>query len=105
MWFRRRPRVCPLQFEGAAVRTALPLKPGGQLSPHHRPVVRQLLEPGFAYRVLSTPFEFNVAPPCLTLELTESSLLDLRPHDFVHEALRQSGVPLATEPSRHRTAS
>jgi diguanylate cyclase (GGDEF)-like protein len=58
---------------------------------------RQLLEPGFAYRVLSTLFEFNVAPSCLTLELTESSLIELRSSGSVLERLRQSGVRVAMD--------
>ncbi|MFM7064040.1 MAG: putative bifunctional diguanylate cyclase/phosphodiesterase [Actinomycetes bacterium] len=58
---------------------------------------RQLLEPGFAYRVLSTLFEFNVPPPCLTLELTESSLIELRSSGSVLERLRQSGVRVAMD--------
>jgi EAL domain-containing protein (putative c-di-GMP-specific phosphodiesterase class I) len=58
---------------------------------------RQLLEPGFAYRVLSTLFEFNVSPSCLTLELTESSLIELRSSGSVLERLRQSGVRVAMD--------
>ena len=58
---------------------------------------RQLLEPGFAYRVLSTLFEFNVPPTCLTIELTESTLVELRPSGSVLERLRQAGVRVAMD--------
>ena len=58
---------------------------------------RQLLEPGFAYRVLSTLFEFNVAPSSLTLELTESSLIELRSSGSVLDRLRESGVRVAMD--------
>ncbi len=58
---------------------------------------RQLLEPGFAYRVLSTLFEFNVPPSCLTLELTESSLIELRSSGSVLDRLRESGVRVAMD--------
>lgn len=58
---------------------------------------RQLLEPGFAYRVLSTLFAFNVDPSSLVLELTESSLIELSTSGSVLERLRQSGVRVAMD--------
>jgi diguanylate cyclase (GGDEF)-like protein len=61
---------------------------------------RQLDDPGFADRVIDTLADRGLPPASLVLELTESSLIDTRPHQqgwIQLERLRKHGVRIAID--------